>query len=197
MPIQIAAACFPGCVQLLANVFMIDLDKIRSTSDGSMTASFAVGDVANAAAIGSTSSDLASAVLSNVCGELLSVGQGAPDVDVAVGAAAATTKVGNTTSATTADAALFATAPALPAPLAPSAVDDKATSTVSNKMALQCFQPACLTAGKPQQQLTLQLQLPAVQQQGEAGSFRCRVVAFQDGAVVTDQEVTLQGNTIR
>jgi hypothetical protein len=199
MPIQIAAACFPGCVQLLANVFMVDLDKIRSTLDGSMTASFAVGDVANAAAIGSSGSDLAATVLSNVCDELLSVGEGAPDVDVAVGAAAATTKIGNNT---TAEAAQLATAQALPAALLPSPVAaDKAS--VSNKIALHCCEPACLTAGKPQQQLTLQLQLPALQsqeqqqQQGEEGSFRCRLVAFQDGAVVTDQEVTLLNSSIR
>jgi hypothetical protein len=210
-----ASACFPGCVQLLANIFSLKTSGSSSNGngndggdgaedggdgaddggdgDGSLTAakglaSWAAGDSASAA-VGGSSSDLAAAVLSNVCGELLSLGEGAPDVDVAVGAAAAITKGGGDTAATAADAAAD--------------VSSSSSSKINPEfpaVSLQCFEPACLTAGEPQQQLTLQL--PAVQggdadAPGEYDGAVCRLVAFQDGEVVVDQEVTLQGNSIR
>jgi hypothetical protein len=215
-PLQMASACFPGCVQLLANIFSLKTagsDRCNGNGDGggdgaddggggdgSLTAakglvSWAAGDSASAAAVSgsSSSSDLAAAVLSNVCGELLSLGEGAPDVHVAVGAAAATTKGGNNPATTTTAAASSAD------------VGNSSSSKISPEfpaVSLQCFQPAYLTAGKAQQQLTLQLQLPAVQggdadASGQYDGAGCRLVAFQDGEAVIDQEVTLQGSSIR
>jgi hypothetical protein len=220
-PLQIAAACFPGCVQLLANIFTLrkgsgnDSNNTGGDDDGSgggcsassvqkITKSWAAGDSDDAVHCGSGSSSVAAAVLSSVCGALLSLGQGVPDVDVTVGAAAASTK--GLLATATAAAAAAAAASTKAAPAAASS-DAACGSAEFPAVSLQCCEPPCLTAGEPKQQLTLQLQLHAEQQakQGDvevnssssSSSPKCRLVAFQDGAAVTDQEVTLQDSIIR
>jgi hypothetical protein len=196
-------------VQLLANIFSLKTAGSSSSSsdnggggandggggDGCTAAEGLASWAASvsAAAGSSSSSGVAAAVLSNVCGELLSLGEGAPDVDVAVGAAAATTKgIGTNTAAVAAAAA--------PADVSSRSHRSQITSPEFPPVSLQCVEPACLTAGKPQQQLTLQLQLPAVlggDGLREYEGARCRLVAFQDGSAVVDQEVTLTSNSIR
>jgi hypothetical protein len=215
-----AAACFPGCVQLLANIFSLKPAGGSSSSsngggganddgDGGGgdcctaakgLASWAAGDSANAVAGSSSSSGVAAAVLSNVCGALLSLGEGAPDVDVAVGPAAATAMgIGTDTAAVAA---------AAPADVSrrrrrsSSSSKSQIASPEFPPVSLQCFEPACLTAGKQHQQMTLTLQLPGLQGGDASRDFEfdgatCRLVAFQDGAAVIDQEVTLTSNSIR
>jgi hypothetical protein len=203
IPDYIAAACFPGCVQLLANIFTLTLPDARGDNDSSsrvceIACSTAVGARSAADSSSSSSSSVAAAVLSNVCGALLSLGQGVPDVDVTVGAAAASTK-----GATAAAAAAAAAPECYAKPTAASPVSSSRSSSSAMQLKLQCCEPACLVAREQKQQLTLQLQPPLAhgeeeeQQQQQQLVVRCRLVAFQDGSLLLDEHVTLQGNCMR
>jgi hypothetical protein len=211
-PLQFAAACFPGCVQLLANIFSLRPDSSSSSSGGDTHGGDGCDGVYDLAhkndkvcekeevqcSSSSSSSGGAAALLSAVCGALVSLGEGSPAVEVTLGAAA----VGATATAH----------PAAAEAAKPETVSNQAhqRNNQSNSydrpelaaVTLQCCEPACLTAGKPQQQLTLQLQ-PQQQTKavtalsGSSSSRRVRLVAFQDGAAVVDKEVSTEGSSIR
>jgi hypothetical protein len=171
-PLQLQAACFPGCVQLLANVIALPAAAAAATaSSGSSTAE-------DLAAI--QSSSFVATLLSSLTEQLKTVcsaGAGlagqlavdsAPAVDVLVGGA---------TASSVAAAAAAGNAPNYP------------------DVSLQWCNLACLTVGM-QQQLTLHLQLAAAEGAAAGDGAVCRLLCFNSAGVLLDEQVELQ-QTIR
>uniref|UniRef100_A0A383VJ32 Uncharacterized protein n=1 Tax=Tetradesmus obliquus TaxID=3088 RepID=A0A383VJ32_TETOB len=185
-PLQLATACFPGCVQLLGNIIAVKPAAARGVGEGSWAAgsSSSGGGEAGLDIENEQGSSFALSLLDAVTRALkaaykagtatagqLAAAEGLPAVDVAVGTAAAS-----------------------------SAGDAAAAAAVSGKVvhpahvALQWCSMACLAAGR-QQTLHLQLTAPSEAAAAAAGGGSagcCRLLAFNSSGVLLDETAQLQ-----
>jgi hypothetical protein len=160
-PLQLQAACFPGCVQLLANVIALPAAAAAASGAEDVAAIQSSGFVATL--LGSLTYKLRAVCRAGagLAGQL--AGEGMPAIDVMVGSAAAS-------SAAARHAPNYA------------------------PVSLQWCDRACLTAGR-QQQLTLHLQLAAAEGAAAAqGGAACRLLCFNSGGVLLDEDAELQQN---
>jgi hypothetical protein len=162
-PLQLQAACFPGCVQLLANV--IALPAAAAASGAEDVAAIQISGFV-ASLLGSSTEKLIAVCRAGagLAGQLAR--EGMPAIDVRVGTVTASS------AAATAAAANAPNAPNYP------------------HVSLLWCDLACLPAGR-QQQLTLHLQLPATGG-AAAAATACRLLCFNSGGVLLDEDAELQ-----
>jgi hypothetical protein len=166
-PLQLQAACFPGCVQLLANVFALPAAAAAASgSDSGAVDLAAIQSSSFVATLLGSLTDKLKAVYragAGLAGQW--AGEGMPAIDVVVGSAA-----------TSSAAAAAGNAPTL------------------TQVSLQWCDLACLTADQ-QQQLTLHLQLAAAAEGAAAagmGGAPCRLLCFNSAGVMVDEQAELQ-----
>jgi hypothetical protein len=192
-PLQLQAACFPGCVQLLANVFALPAGFGHNTRGctGGTGNDGGGGDGGGVRCVMTGQArSLAASLLADVAHNMTADGAAAaaeplPAIYIVVGGAA----VSSAAVPAAPEACGITTAPTTPA----AAADPASVLPRWCGVSLQWCDLACVTAGQ-QQQLALHLQLAAAAEGAAArrGGAPCRLLCFNSAGVVVDEQAELQ-----